>query len=51
MLERIEDRTAVIGTVGWEPTIPLDETLRQVIAYEESSRKGAKPPRRYDAEK
>ena len=45
LLERIEDRTAVIGIVGWAPTISLDETLRQVIAYEESSRKGAKPPR------
>ncbi len=51
MRRRVPDIAKIKRTVGWEPTIPLDETLRQVIAYEESSRKGAKPPRRYDAEK
>lgn len=37
MLRRVPDISKIGGTIGWQPTIPLDETLRQVIAYYRSA--------------
>ncbi len=33
MLRRVPDIGKIGQTIGWQPTIPLDETLRQVIEY------------------
>lgn len=33
MLRRVPDISKIRRTVGWQPTIPLDETLQQVIEY------------------
>ena len=34
MQRRVPDITKIARLIGWRPTVPLDETLRQVIAYE-----------------
>jgi UDP-glucose 4-epimerase len=36
MRRRVPDITKIKRTVGWEPSIALGETLRQVIAYEQA---------------
>ncbi len=33
MLRRVPDISKIGGVIGWQPSIPLDETLRQVIEY------------------
>jgi UDP-glucose 4-epimerase len=33
MLRRVPDIGKIGDAIGWQPTIPLDETLRQVIGY------------------
>lgn len=33
MLRRVPDISKIRQAIGWQPTIPLDETLRQVMAY------------------
>jgi len=33
MLRRVPDISRIRQAIGWQPTIPLDETLRQVIEY------------------
>jgi UDP-glucose 4-epimerase len=33
MLRRVPDISKIRHAIGWQPTIPLEETLRQVIAY------------------
>ncbi len=33
MLRRVPDISKIHYAIGWQPTIPLDETLRQVIDY------------------
>ena len=38
MRRRVPDIAKIGRTVGWEPTIALGETLRQVIAYEKNQR-------------
>jgi UDP-glucose 4-epimerase len=38
MLRRVPDISKVNQTIGWQPTIPLDETLRQVIEFYRTSR-------------
>lgn len=37
MLRRVPDIGKIGQTIGWQPTIPLDETLRQVIEYYRSA--------------
>jgi UDP-glucose 4-epimerase len=37
MLRRVPDISKVNQTIGWQPTIPLDETLRQVIEFYRSA--------------
>jgi UDP-glucose 4-epimerase len=39
MQRRVPDLTKIRATTGWEPRIPLDETLREVIGYEEHRRR------------
>ena len=36
MRRRVPDVTKVRRLIGWEPRVPLEETLRQVIAYEQA---------------
>ena len=38
MRRRVPDISKIRQAVGWEPTVPLKETLRQVIAHEKLSR-------------
>jgi UDP-glucose 4-epimerase len=39
MQRRVPDLTKIRATTGWEPRISLDETLREVIGYEENRRR------------
>ena len=39
MHRRVPDIAKIKRTVGWEPTISLDETLRQVIDYEKAKKR------------
>jgi UDP-glucose 4-epimerase len=36
MERRVPDVSKIARAIGWRPTTPLDETLRQVIAYEKT---------------
>jgi UDP-glucose 4-epimerase len=38
MLRRVPDISRIRQTIGWQPTIPLDETLRQVIGFYRSAK-------------
>ena len=38
MQRRVPDAGKLKHLTGWEPQIPLDETLRQVIAYYRANR-------------
>jgi nucleoside-diphosphate-sugar epimerase len=34
----VPDISRIRQTIGWQPTIPLDETLRQVIGFYRSAK-------------
>lgn len=48
MRRRVPDTGKIRKTIGWEPAVPLDETLRRIVKgfkNEDAARKAAKPTR------
>lgn len=39
MRRRVPDISEIKATIGWEPQVPLEETLRRVIAYYAETRR------------
>ncbi|MBI3979891.1 MAG: GDP-mannose 4,6-dehydratase [Chloroflexi bacterium] len=43
MRRRVPDISRIKAMIGWEPRVPLDETLRRVIAFQLAGRRAAEP--------